>query len=120
MSRESLWQTLGGAAAGLVNGFFGGGGGQALLPALLRGGRMEEKRAFATCVAVIAPICLVSGGESLLRGGVTLAGVWPYLAGGLLGGWIAGKTFRRLPPVLLRRALALLLLYGGARSLFWS
>ena len=111
---------LSGAAAGLVNGFFGGGGGQVLIPLLTRRCGMEEKRAFATCVAVIAPLCAAAGAGCLLRGSVSFAQAWPYLLGGAAGGLIAGKTFRKLPPELLRRLLALLILYGGVKSLFWS
>ena len=63
--------TLSGAAAGLVNGLFGGGGGMVLLPLLRRGG-MEEKQAFATCVAVIFPICSLSAIVYLFRDGLDL------------------------------------------------
>ena len=31
---KTLWYALAGAAAGVVNGFFGGGGGQVLVPLL--------------------------------------------------------------------------------------
>ena len=41
--------------AGAANGCFGGGGGMVLLPLLTRWCRVEEKTAFATCVAVILP-----------------------------------------------------------------
>ena len=51
-----------GAAAGLVNGLFGGGGGMVLLPLLNRWCRVEGKRGFATCVAVILPLCPDKGG----------------------------------------------------------
>ena len=43
---------LAGAAAGLVNGLFGGGGGMVLLPLLSRWGTLDQKKAFATCVAL--------------------------------------------------------------------
>lgn len=109
-----------GAAAGLVNGFFGGGGGQVLIPLLTRRCGVEEKTAFATCVAIIAPLCAAAGAGYLLRGAVTLSAAWPYLLGGAAGGFIAGKTFKKLSGTFLRRLLALLILYGGVKSLFWS
>lgn len=105
-----------GALTGVVNGFFGGGGGMVLVP-LLRGWlKVEDKRAFATSVAVMLPLCAVSAGAYALRGGIDLTAALPYLVGGLLGGILSGLSFKRLPPKLLTRAFALLILFGGLRS----
>ena len=109
-----------GACAGLVNGFFGGGGGLVLVPLLTRWLRLPEKRALATCVSVILPLCAVSAFVYLLRGGVLLSDAWPYLAGGLLGGVIAGRTMKKVPDKALRKIFAAALLYGGIKALFWS
>ena len=106
-----------GALAGLVNGLFGGGGGIPLLMLLTRWAGVEEKRAFATCVAVILPVCAVSAAAGLLRGGVPLADALPYLAGGLAGGFVGGRTFQSVPTLWLRRVFALFLLYGAWRYL---
>lgn len=108
---------LAGALAGLVNGFFGGGGGMLLVPMLERTCGVEQKKAFATSVAVILPLCVLSAGVYLLRGGLDLTAALPYLIGGAVGGWIGGKTFRAVPALWLRRGFALLLLYGGVRNL---
>ena len=51
---------LAGAAAGLTNGFFGGGGGSVLVPMLTRVCGLDQRRAFATSVAVILPLCALS------------------------------------------------------------
>ena len=51
---------LSGVVAGLTNGIFGGGGGIPLLVLLTKWAGVEEKKAFATCVAVIFPMCAVS------------------------------------------------------------
>ena len=58
---------LTGALGGAVNGLFGGGGGMAVVPLLSRWCGLEEKKAFATCVALILPLCLVSAAVMLLR-----------------------------------------------------
>ena len=55
---------LSGVAAGLTNGIFGGGGGIPLLVLLTKWAGVEEKKAFATCVAVIFPMCAVRAGWS--------------------------------------------------------
>ena len=90
-----------------------------LVPLLSRRAGLPEKKAFATCVCVILPLSLVSAGVYLLRVPVDLSAAWPYLAGGLAGGILAGRVFRRLPTGLLRRLLALLILYAGVRYLFF-
>lgn len=108
---------LAGALAGLVNGFFGGGGGMILVPMLEQSCGLEQKKAFATSVAVILPLCVLSAGIYLFRGGLDLMAALPYLIGGALGGWIGGKTFKKVPALWLRRGFALLLLYGGVRNL---
>ena len=105
------------AAAGAVNGLFGGGGGMVLLPLLQRGGQLEDRRLFATSLAIIFPMCLVSGAVYLLQGGVSLREALPYLLGGLAGGAIGRITFSRVPVKWLKAVFALFLLYGGVRYL---
>lgn len=108
---------LAGAAAGMINGFFGAGGGMVLVPLLIRWVHLEEKRAFATSVLIILPLCLCSATVYFLRAGIDLARALPYLAGGLAGGFIGGRLFKRIPVPLLHRVFGLLLIYGGIRSL---
>ena len=106
-----------GGAAGLVNGFFGGGGGMVLVPLLADKCGLDQRKAFATSVAVIAPLCALSAGIYWYRGSMDIALALPYLAGGLIGGLIGGKVYRRMAMKLLRRVFALLILYGGVRAL---
>ena len=110
---KPLWFALAGAAAGVVNGFFGGGGGMVLVPLLAGKCGLDQRKAFATSVAVIAPLCALSAGIYWFRGQLDPAAALPYLAGGLIG----GKVFRKLSMVWLRRGFALLILYGGVKAL---
>lgn len=105
-----------GALAGAANGFFGAGGGLFLVPLLVYWCRVEERRAFATSVAVIFPLSALSVVVYWMQGGLDLVAAWPYLLGGAAGGWVAGRVFRRIDMVWLRRAFGLLLLYGGVRA----
>ena len=107
---------LAASAAGLVNGAFGGGGGMVLAPMLTLWCGMEQKRAFATSVAVIFPLCAVSAVIYWLKGGLPIAQAVPYLLGGAAGGVLAGKLFGRLKADWLRRAFGVLILYGGVRA----
>ena len=110
---------LSGVAAGLTNGIFGGGGGMLLVPLLTRWCGLDQRQAFATSFAVIRPLCALSSAIYWLRGGLDFMLALPYLLGGLLGGFLGGRMFKKLNMVWLRRAFALLILYGGAKALFF-
>lgn len=106
-----------GAAAGAVTGLFGGGGGIVLALALRRWVGLEEKRALATCVAVMLPLCAASAAVYALRGELPLLQALPYVAGGAAGGLAGGRLFRRAPEAWLRRGFGAMLLYAGVRYL---
>ena len=108
-----------GTAGGLINGLFGGGGGMVLLPLLTKWSRLEARAAFATCVAIIFPICCVSTAVYLYPVRPALSMVVPYLAGGVAGGLVGGLTFDKVPVRLLKAIFGLFLLYGGVRYLLW-
>ena len=110
---------LAGAAGGLINGLFGGGGGMVLLPLLTKWSRLEARAAFATCVAVIFPMCCVSTVVYLWEVRPALELVLPYLAGGVAGGLTGGLSFERVPVRLLKVIFGLFLLYAGVRYLLW-
>ena len=114
---KTLWYALAGAAAGVVNGFFGGGGGQELVPMLAGKCALEQRKSFATSVAVIAPLCALSAAIYWWRGQLDWALALPYLAGGLAGGFVGGRVFKNLSMTWLRRGFALLILYGGVKAL---
>lgn len=104
-----------GAAAGVVNGVFGSGGGMVLIP-MLGLCRLEEETLFPTSVAIILPICLTS----LLFYGSwdSLLPALPYMAGGAIGGVLAGKWAKNIPVLWLHRITGALILWGGARYLW--
>ncbi len=105
-----------GALAGFANGLFGSGGGLFLVPLLSGWTGMEQKKSFATSVAVILPLSLVSAAVYFWKGALDFSAAWPYLLGGAAGGFLSGRVFRKLPMALLRKAFGLLLLYGGVRA----
>lgn len=106
-----------GALAGLANGFFGSGGGLFLVPLLSCWTKMEQRHAFATSVAVILPLSVVSVIVYSLKGALDLGFAWPFLIGGAVGGLISGCIFKKIPLTMLRRVFGALILYGGVRAL---
>lgn len=119
--KKKLWlaPAVAGGLAGIANGFFGGGGGMVLVPLLTHKCGLDQRKAFATSVAIILPLCVLSSVIYFFRGGLDFWTALPYLAGGLVGGWIGGKVFKKLNMDWLRRVFALLILYGGVKSLFF-
>ena len=116
-TRHWLASAVAGGAAGLANGFFGGGGGMILVPLLASRCGLSQRKAFATSVAVILPLCVLSAVIYWLRGELDFGAALPYLLGGLAGGLIGGKIFKKVSMPWLRRGFALLILYGAWRSL---
>lgn len=90
-----------------------------LVPLLAGWCGLGQRKAFATSVAVILPLCVLSAAIYLFRGGVVLLPALPYLLGGLAGGLLGGKLFKGVSMTWLRRGFALLILYGGVKALLW-
>lgn len=114
---RTKWKyAVAGGLAGVANGLFGGGGGSVFVPLLTGYCKLDQRKAFATSVAVILPLCALSVVIYLFRGGLDLVTALPYLVGGAAGGWAGGKWFKGVKMPWLRRAFGLLLIYGGVRS----
>jgi len=90
-----------------------------LVPLLIGLCGIEDQRAFATSLAVIFPISVVSAAAYLFQGSLSISGALPYLLGGTLGGWIGGKLLKRVPIRLLHALFGIFILWGGIRNL-WS
>ena len=117
-SKSPVWKAVcAGTLTGVINGVFGAGGGMVLAPLFLRWLKLDEKKALATSVAVIMPLCALTAAIYASRGALRGITVWPYLAGGLAGGVVGGLTFGKVSAVWLRRFFALFVLYGGVRFL---
>ncbi len=105
-----------GALAGLTNGLFGAGGGLFLVPLLSRWCGLSERAAFATSVAIIFPLSIISVILYYQNGALSIMQTLPYLIGGAIGGLIAGRIFQNMKMLWLRRIFGILILYGGIRA----
>ena len=112
---EKTKYAISGIFAGIANGLFGAGGGMVLVPMFIRLSKMEEKRAFATSLAVILPLSLASAAVYFLKGEFDLSAALPFIIGGTLGGFVGGKVFKKVPANVLRVGFALFMIYGGIR-----
>lgn len=106
-----------GAVAGLVNGLLGAGGGMLLVPLLTRWCGLEDKKAFATAISIILPLCVVSVTIYALKERLPLSDAWPYLAGGVVGGLLGGLLFKKMSANVLHKLLGGFILWGGIRLL---
>ncbi|MDR2421649.1 MAG: sulfite exporter TauE/SafE family protein, partial [Oscillospiraceae bacterium] len=68
-----------GLLAGAANGLFGAGGGMFIIPLYTRWVKLEQRRAYASSVAAVLPICAVSAAVYLLRGGTAFRDALPYM-----------------------------------------
>lgn len=117
MKRKYLGKILAGLGAGTVNGLFGAGGGMVLVPLLGWLTELEEDEIFASSLAVILPICVVSLVTTALTGTLAWQEALPWLAGSAAGGLAAGLWGRKIPVKWLHRGLGLLIIWGGVRYL---
>ena len=114
--KEKWKYVVTGALGGLANGLFGSGGGLFLVPLMTRWSKLEERKAFATSVAIILSLSIVSSVVYFTKGALDFSTAWPYLVGGGIGGVISGLVFQKVPLNFLRRIFGLLILYGGIRA----
>ena len=117
--RISSWagMAIAGAAAGAVNGMFGAGGGMLLVPLLTLLTELREDEIFPASVSIILPVCLVSLYFAACGSTIPWDTAWPYLAGGTVGGILAGIFEKKIPVKWLHRGLGILILWGGIRYL---
>ena len=117
--RKKAVCALAGLAAGAINGLLGAGGGPILVPVLTHIIKLEKKKALASSIAVMTPVCALSAAIYLVSGQTALHEALPYVAGGVLGGIVGGRCFKRVPSALLGCAFGLLMLYAGVRAVFF-
>lgn len=107
---------IAGSLAGLLNGLFGAGGGLILVPLFISWVHLEEKQAFATSIAVILPLSIVSYVLFCVQGGSVWSEALPYLLGGIVGGALSITLFRNISSQWLHRLFGILILYGATKA----
>lgn len=116
-TKKRLKLSFAGALSGVINGFFGGGGGMMLVPLLSSCSELDDQHVLATSIAAILPVSICSAVIYFLRSGIHIGTALPYLVGGFMGGLLGGIVFKSVPPAILKKAFALIMIYGGIRFL---
>ncbi len=116
-SIKHLGTIIAGAGAGIVNGLLGAGGGMVLVPLLGKLTDLKDKEVFASSVAIILPISILTLLLSCQWDTIPWRQTVPYLLGSAAGGILAGKFSKNIPTLWLHRGLGALILWGGIRYL---
>ncbi len=107
---------VGGGFVGLISGFFGGGGGMLCVPLLELYG-LDVKRAHATALFVILPICIVSAIIYIVNGYFDFTSVLCAIIGVVLGGAAGALLLDKLSGNALSAVFAAIMIAVGVKLL---
>jgi len=110
-----LLYVISGIAIGFINGFLGGGGGVLVVALLLSVGKLSQKSAQATALAVILPISVVSSIIYLING----SGNWEKIIfatiGVVIGGIVGAVLLKKLNGEVVKLIFSLILMVAGVK-----
>ncbi len=112
---KTLLTFVGSAAVGSISGFFGGGGGMLAVPLLETVG-LDTKRAHATALLVILPICIVSSAIYIINGYFDTRAVICACIGVVFGGIVGAAMLYKLNSTVIGVIFSLLMIAVGIRS----
>lgn len=107
-----------GLFVGFLSGFFGGGGGMLVVPLLMGAGKLPEKEAHATAIAVILPLTVVSSVVYILSGNFDFSIGLPVGIAFILGGGLGSFLLKKIPNKVLGIIFALVMIAGGVKLLW--
>lgn len=116
--KMKLFYVIGGVAVGFLSGLFGGGGGMLAVPLLIWAGKLAEKEAHATAIAVILPLTVVSGAVYVFSGSYDLSLGLPIGLGFIGGGILGSLLLKKLSCKALCVIFSLVMIVGGVRILW--
>lgn len=103
---------------GMINGLLGAGGGSLVVPLYESGMKLETKKAHATAIATMLPICIVSGIIYLVGGKFDYISGSVVTAGVILGGVLGSMLLKVVKNDLLSLVFYFLMIYAGIKMLF--
>jgi len=117
-TKRRIFYLLGGLVVGFLSGFFGGGGGMVVVPLLTLVGKMQEKKAHATAMAVILPLSVVGGVVYLLSGRYDLSVGLPTGIAFIVGSVVGSLFLKKISNKVLGIVFSVLMIIGGVRLLW--
>ncbi len=118
MDKKKFNGVLCGLLTGAVNGLFGGGGGMVVVPLLKNMLGYDEKRAHATAILVIAPVCAASAIIYIINGYFDASVVIPAAIGSVAGGFLGALALNMFPEFIVNAVFIAVMFAAGARLLF--
>jgi len=109
--------TLIGMIIGFINGFWGGGGGMLCVPTLTNIVGLKEKKAHATAILVMLPLCIVSFVVYIIMGSVDGMTTLKVTIGFLTGGVIGAILLKNIRNVILNIVFAVVIIASGIKIL---
>ena len=103
----------GGGLVGFFGGFFGGGGGMLAVPLLTKAVKMEAKKAHATSMGIILPMCMAAAVSYIIKGHVEFSPTLFSGIGVVIGGIIGSLLLKRLKSVIISVIFIFLMLGVG-------
>ncbi|MEG1581694.1 MAG: sulfite exporter TauE/SafE family protein [Clostridia bacterium] len=107
-----------GLVIGFINGFMGAGGGILLVPALQYIIKEDTKKAHATAVAIILPLCIVSAIVYAVKGFIDTTVLWPVLIGTIFGGVTGTILLKKLKSNWISLIFSVIMIVAGALLIF--
>lgn len=114
--QKALINYLCGGLIGFINGLFGGGGGMVAVPLLINALGYEQKKAHATAILIIAPVCLISCVAYLWNGYIKLNVLIPTAIGSVVGGLCGAGLLNKLSVEAVRAVFVVIMLVAGVKS----
>jgi len=106
-----------GALVGFINGLWGGGGGMVCVASLVHLLKLPEKKAHATTILIILPLCIASFIIYLYNGAFNFAECWPILVGFFSGGIVGAVILKKINNIILMIIFAVLIIAGGIKMI---
>lgn len=113
---KKVWiKIICGAFVGFINGLFGGGGGMIVVPVLKDVLKLETKKAHASAIFVILPLCITSVITYLITKNCNFSYTLEITAGVVLGGVVGALLLNKLQGKIINIIFIIFLIAAGIK-----
>lgn len=113
---KNLWiKVICGSFVGFINGLFGGGGGMLVVPVFKDFLKFDTKKAHASAIFVILPLCITSIATYLLTNNFNLNYALEITLGGIAGGILGALLLSKLQGKIINIIFIVFLIAAGIK-----